>query len=126
MVFCANIFLRELICRGGQLRTSRPSPTPSTTVLEKSLDGKLPPKSLANNYTRYNNPVLHRPIEPKQYTSITYTSRLVEAEIEASVGSTGDSYDNAAAEALTKLFKKEVVWRNGPWSGRDSVEYAVM
>ncbi|AGG65573.1 integrase core domain-containing protein [Corynebacterium callunae] len=71
--------------------------------------------------------MLHRPIEPKQYTSITYTSRLVEAEIEeASVGSTGDSYDNAAAEALTKLFKKEVVWRNGPWSGRDSVEYAVM
>ena len=70
--------------------------------------------------------VIHHSDKGAQYTSITYTSRLVEAEIEASVGSTGDSYDNAAAEALMKLFKKEVVWRDGPWSGRDSVEYAVM
>ncbi|WP_281168372.1 IS3 family transposase [Agrococcus lahaulensis] len=69
--------------------------------------------------------VIHHSDKGAQYTSITYTSRLVEAEIEASVGSTGDSYGNAAAEALMKLFKKEVEWRNGPWSGRDSVEYAV-
>lgn len=70
--------------------------------------------------------VIHHSDKGSQYTSIAYTSRLVESGIESSVGSTGDSYDNAAAEALMKLFKKEVVWREGPWTGRDPVEYAVM
>lgn len=46
--------------------------------------------------------------------------------IEASVGSTGDSYDNAAAEALNKLYKKELIWRRGPWRGLDDVELATL
>lgn len=70
--------------------------------------------------------VIHHSDKGSQYTSTAYAKRLVEAGIESSVGSTGDSYDNAAAEALNKLFKKEGVWREGPWSGRNSVEYAVM
>lgn len=70
--------------------------------------------------------LIHHSDKGSQYLSIRYTGRLREAGVEASVGSTGDSYDNAAAEALMKLFKKEVVWREGPWRGRDAVEYAVM
>lgn len=61
-----------------------------------------------------------------QYLAIRYTERLAEAGIEASVGSTGDSYDNAAAEALNKLFKKELIWRRGPWPGLDTVELATL
>lgn len=70
--------------------------------------------------------MLHRPLEPSQYVSIRYTERLAEAGIEASVGSVGDSYDNAAAEALNKLYKKELIWRRGPWSGLDAVELATL
>ena len=55
-----------------------------------------------------------------QYLSIRYTERLAQAGVEASVGTVGDSYDNAAAEALNELYKKELIWRRGPWSGRDA------
>ena len=70
--------------------------------------------------------LIHHSDKGSQYVSIAYTERLREAGIEASVGSTGDSYDNAAAEALNKLYKKEMVWREGPWTGRDAVEFATM
>ena len=70
--------------------------------------------------------MLHRPVEPGQYLAIRYTERLAESGIEASVGSTGDSYDNAAAEALNKLYKKELIWRRGPWRGLDDVELATL
>lgn len=69
---------------------------------------------------------MHHSTKGVQYVSIAYTSHLEEARIEASVGSTGDSYGNASAEALNKLCTKEVVWREGPWAGRDSVEYATL
>jgi putative transposase len=52
--------------------------------------------------------VLQRPVEPAQYLAIRYTERLEELGITASVGSKGDSYDNAAAEALNRLFKTAV------------------
>ena len=58
--------------------------------------------------------------------SIRYTERLAEAGIEASVGSKGDSYDNALAEAINALFKTEVVYRRGPWKSREAVEFAVL
>ena len=69
---------------------------------------------------------MRRSIESGQYLAIRYTERLAEARIEASVGSTGDSYDNAAAEALNKLCKKELIWRRGPWRGLDDVELATL
>ncbi len=59
--------------------------------------------------------VLQRPIESTQYLSIRYTERLAEAGIEPSVGSRGDSYDNALAESIIGLFKTEVIRRCGPW-----------
>jgi len=61
-----------------------------------------------------------------QYLSIRYTERLAEAGIERSVGSVGDSYDNALAESVIGLFKTEVVWRRGPWRNIDEVEIAVL
>jgi transposase InsO family protein len=70
--------------------------------------------------------VLRRPLESAQYLSITYTERLVEAGIEPSVGSVGDSYDNALAETINGLFKTEVVRRRGPWRSMEAVELATL
>ena len=61
-----------------------------------------------------------------QYLSIRYTERLAEAGIESSVGSVGDSYDNALAETINGLFKAEVIWPRGPWRNLESVEYATL
>jgi transposase InsO family protein len=58
-----------------------------------------------------------------QYLAIRYTERLVEAGIEPSVGSVGDSYDNALAETVIGLFKTEVIRRRGPWRGLEAVEF---
>jgi len=58
--------------------------------------------------------------------SIKYTERLGEAGIEPSVGSVGDSYDNALAETINGLFKAEVIHRRGPWHNFEAVEYATL
>ena len=57
---------------------------------------------------------------------IRYTDRLLEAGIEPSVGSVGDSYDNALAETVIGLFQTEVIHRRGPWRSLDAVEYATL
>ena len=62
--------------------------------------------------------VVHHCDRGSQYLSIDYTRRLVQEGIEASAGAVGSSYDNAAAEALNKFYKRELVWRDGPWKGR--------
>jgi len=69
---------------------------------------------------------LRRPVESAQYLSIKYTERLAEAGIEPSVGSVGDSYDNALAETINGLFKAEVIHRRGPWRSFEAVEYATL
>ena len=61
-----------------------------------------------------------------QYTSIRYTERLAEAGIEPSVGSVGDSYDNAMAETIIGLYKAEVIHRQAPWKCREDVELATL
>jgi putative transposase len=60
-----------------------------------------------------------------QYLAVRYTQRLAEAGAVASVGSTGDSYDNALAEAFNSLFKAELVRNRGPWRSIDDLEIAV-
>ena len=70
--------------------------------------------------------MLRRPVESGQYLSIRYTERLAEAGIEPSVGSRGDSYDNALAETVIGLFKTEVIHRCGPWRGLEDVELATL
>ena len=70
--------------------------------------------------------MFRRPIESTQYLSITYTERLATAGIEPSVGSRGDSYDNALAETIIGLFKTEVIHHRGPWKGMEDVEFATL
>jgi transposase InsO family protein len=70
--------------------------------------------------------LIHHSDRGSQYLSIRYTERLAEAGIESSVGSTGDSYDNAMAESIIGLFKTENIWPRGPWKNLDEVEYATL
>ena len=70
--------------------------------------------------------LVHHSDRGTQYLSIRYTERLAEAGIAPSVGSRGDSYDNALAESVIGLFKTEVIWRRGPWRGAEDVEFAVL
>ena len=58
--------------------------------------------------------------------SIRYTERLEEAGLMPSVGSTGDSYDNALAETINGLYKTEVIYKRGPWKTRESLELATL
>jgi putative transposase len=70
--------------------------------------------------------LIHHSDRGVQYVSIRYTERLVEAGIEPSVGSVGDSYDNALAETIIGLFKAEVIHRRGPWRSLEAVEFATL
>jgi transposase InsO family protein len=70
--------------------------------------------------------LVHHSDRGSQYLSIRYTERLAEAGAVASVGSRGDSYDNALAETIIGLYKTEVIRRRGPWKNIDDVEFATL
>ncbi len=70
--------------------------------------------------------LVHHSDRGVQYLSIRYTERLAEAGIEPSVGSVGDSYDNALAETVIGLYKAEVIRRRGPWRNLEAVEFATL
>ena len=70
--------------------------------------------------------LVHHSDRGGQYLAIRYTERLAEAGIESSVGSRGDSYDNALAETVIGLYKTEVIHRKGPWRGPADVEFATL
>ena len=70
--------------------------------------------------------LVHHSDRGSQYVSIKYTERLVEAGIEPSVGTVGDSYDNALAETINGLYKTEVIRRRGPWKSLEAVEFATL
>jgi transposase InsO family protein len=70
--------------------------------------------------------LIHHSDRGVQYLSIRYSERLAECGIAASVGTTGDSYDNALAESIIGLFKTEVIGPRGPWRHVDAVEYATL
>ena len=74
--------------------------------------------------TPTRRPRSHHSDKDVQYVAIRYTERLAEAGAAASVGSTGDSYDNALAEAFNSLFKAELVRNRGPWKNIDDLEIA--
>ena len=84
-------------------------------ALEQALHARRPDEEL-----------IHHSDRGRQYLSIRYSERLAEAGIEASVGSVGDSYDNALAETIIGLYKTEVIHERGPWRGIDPVEYATL
>ena len=69
---------------------------------------------------------LRRPVESAQYLAIRYTQRLAEEGAVASVGSKGDSYDNALAEAVNGLYKAELIGPRGPWRTAEQVELATL
>ena len=69
--------------------------------------------------------MLRPPLESAQYRAIRYSQRLEDEGAVASVGSKGDSYDNAMAEAFNSLFKAELIRNKGPWRGLDDAEIAV-
>jgi putative transposase len=70
--------------------------------------------------------LVHHSDRGVQYLSIRYADRLAANEIVASVGSKGDSYDNALAESFNGLYKWELIYRQGPWTGLEDVEFATM
>jgi len=70
--------------------------------------------------------LVHHSDRGSQYVGIRYTERLAEAGIEPSVGSVGDSYDNALAETINGLYKAEVIHRRGPWRSFETVEFATL
>lgn len=82
-------------------------------ALEQALYARQPERGQA---------LIHHSDKGSQYVSIRHTERLQEAGIDPSVGSTGDSYDNALAETINGLYKAEVIHRRGPWKSADAVE----
>lgn len=86
-------------------------------ALEQAVHDRRPGKGMG---------LVHHSDRGSQYLSIRYSERLAEAGIEPSVGSVGDSYDNALAETINGLFKAEVIHRCGPWRSFEAVEYATL
>jgi putative transposase len=70
--------------------------------------------------------LVHHSDRGVQYLSVRYSQRLADNSIVASVGSKGDSYDNALAESFNGLYKWELIHRRGPWRGLDDVEFATL
>ena len=75
---------------------------------------------------RETSGLIHHSDRGSQYLSIRYTERLAQANIDASVGSIGDSYDNAMAETINGLYKTEVIRHRGPWRSIEEVEFATL
>jgi transposase InsO family protein len=86
-------------------------------ALEQAIHARCPSEA---------SQLVHHSDRGSQYVAIRYTQRLAEAGIEPSVGSVGDSYDNALAETINGLFKAEVIHRRGPWKSFEAVEYATL
>ena len=86
-------------------------------ALEQALHDRRPAKGSG---------LIHHSDRGSQYLAIRYTDRLTEAGVEPSVGSVGDSYDNALAETINGLYKTEVIRRRGPWRTLEAVEFATL
>jgi transposase InsO family protein len=112
VAFVIDVFSRYIV--GWRVSSSLRSDL-ALDALEQALWARQPDDGL-----------IHHSDRGVQYLSIRYTERLAEAGIEASVGSKGDSYDNALAEAVNSLFKAEVIYRRGPWKSREAVELATL
>jgi len=86
-------------------------------ALEQALYARQPERDSA---------LIHHGDRGSQYVSIRYSERLAEAGIEPSVGSKGDSYDNALAKTINGLYKAELIHRRAPWKSREAVELATL
>jgi putative transposase len=86
-------------------------------ALEQALRARRPDKA---------NELVHHSDRGVQYLAMTYTERLADAGLVPSVGSVGDSYDNALAETINGLYKAEVIWRQKSWKHGSKVEWATL
>jgi len=112
VAFVIDVFARRIV----GWRVSRSMQTDLVLdALEQALHARQVGKGL-----------IHHSDRGVQYLSIRYSERLKDAGVEASVGTTGDSYDNAMAETIIGLFKTEVIHARGPWRSLDAVEYATL
>ena len=114
VAFVIDVFARRIV--GWRVSTSMTTDF-VLDALEQALYARQPADSDA---------LVHHSDRGSQYVSIRYTERLAEAAIEPSVGSRGDSYDNALAETINGLYKAEVIHRRGPWKSREAVELATL
>jgi transposase InsO family protein len=114
VAFVVDVFARRIV--GWRVST-----TMTTDFVLDALEQAL--------YDRQPDPedaLIHHSDRGSQYVSIRYSERLAEAGIAPSVGSKGDSYDNALAETINGLYKAELIHRRGPWKTRESVELATL
>ncbi len=112
VAFVTDVFSRRIV--GWRVSNSLRSDL-ALDALEQALHGRSDLDGL-----------VHHSDHGVQYLSIRYTERLAEMGIEPSVGSKGDSYDNALAETINGLYKAEVIRLKGPWRGLDDVEFATL
>ena len=107
----------ERLVRDVRRKTRRQQRSLTWNALEQALHERRPV---------HRGGLVHHSDRGSQYVSIRYTERLAEAGIEPSVGSVGDSYDNALAETINGLYKAEVIHRRGPWRSFEAVEFATL
>ena len=114
VAFVIDVFARSIV----GWRVSRTMQTAFVLdALEQALYARQPGK---------DGSLIHHSDRGSQYVSIRYSQRLAEAGVEPSVGSKGDSYDNALAETINGLYKVEMIHRRGPWKTQEVVELATL
>ncbi len=114
VAFVIDVFARRIV----GWRTSSSMRTDFVLdALEQALYARQPERS---------DTLIHHSDRGSQYVSIRYSERLAEAGIEPSVGSRGDSYDNALAETINGLYKAEMIHRRAPWKTKEAVELATL
>jgi putative transposase len=114
VAFVIDVFARRIVGWRAS-RTAHAGFVPD--ALEQALHDRRP---------AHGGGLVHDSDRGVQYVSIRYSERLAEAGIEPSVGSVGDSYDNALAETINGLYKAEVIHRRGPWRSFEAVEFATL
>jgi putative transposase len=114
VAFVIDVYARRIV----GWRVSRSMTTDFVLgALEQALYARQPER---------DGSLVHHSDRGSQYVSIRYSERLAEAGVEPSVGSKGDSYDNALAETINGLYKAELIHRRGPWKTREAVELATL
>nr|WP_183970820.1 IS3 family transposase [Quisquiliibacterium transsilvanicum] len=114
VAFVVDVFARRIV--GWRVSSSMTTDF-VLDALEQALYARQPER---------DSSLIHHSDRGSQYVSIRYSERLAEAGVEPSVGSKGDSYDNALAETINGLYKAEVIHRRGPWKTREAVELATL
>ena len=114
MAFVIDVFARRIVGWGvsSSMRTDF-----VLDALEQALYARQPERC---------NALIHHSDRGSQYVSIRYSERFAEAGVEPSVGSKGDSYDNALAETINGLYKSELIHRRAAWKTKEAVELATL